>query len=78
MAQTRPIHEIAEEVYADWGTKLSPYAKDYLDAMTTLDRITDTFYCDSGKSVVSYFLANASGWRGETARRIKKELNALL
>jgi hypothetical protein len=27
---------------------------------------------------VRYFLANASSWRGETARRIKAELNAML
>jgi len=33
---------------------------------------------DSGDSIVRYFLSNASTWRGETARRVKKELNAML
>jgi hypothetical protein len=29
---------------------------------------------DDAKSIVSYFLCNATTWRGEDARRIKKEL----
>ena len=35
-------------------------------------------YQDSGRSVVAYFLANAGTWRGEVARRVKKELNAMI
>ena len=74
----RPIREIALEISADWGEKISPHAKPYLDAMFSLDKITDNFGLDSGKSVIAYFLANAAGWRGETARRLKKELKGLL
>jgi hypothetical protein len=33
---------------------------------------------DSGDMIVRYFLANASTFRGESARRIKKELNSML
>jgi hypothetical protein len=33
---------------------------------------------DSGRSIVAYFLSNASTWRGETAKRIKLELNKML
>jgi hypothetical protein len=46
--------------------------------MESLDKITDNFMFDSGKSIVLYFLSNATGWRGETAKRIKKELKDML
>ena len=36
------------------------------------------YYYDSAESVVLYFLANAQGFRGEDARRIKAELNSML
>lgn len=74
---TRPIARIAREIRADWK---KPYfgAVPYLDAMHSLDSIRDAYYHDSGSSVVRYFLANASTWRGETARRIKSELNSML
>ena len=73
---TRPIYDIAKEIRNDWK-KVNYAAAPYLDAMRQLDEITDNYYCDSGKSIVLYFLSNASSWRGETARRIKKELKAL-
>lgn len=73
----RAICEIAREIRKDWGAKVSPYAKDYLDAMMSIESINDNYYCDSAKSVVLYFLCNASTWRGETARRIKKELKEM-
>lgn len=69
----RLIRTIAAEIQKTWS-KVSPYAKPYLDAMLTLDTIEDNYFFDDGKSIVLYFLANASGWRGEDARRIKKEL----
>ena len=76
----RPIHEIAREIRSDWnkqGKGVSPYAKPYLDAMFSLDRITDNYIFDSGKSVVLYFLSNATSWKGETARRVKAELKGM-
>jgi len=74
---TRPIYEIAAEIRKDWA---KPYfgAVPYLDAMRRLASITDNYYHDSGASIVLYFLANATTWRGETARRIKAELKSLL
>lgn len=77
MSETRAINEIAREIDKDWGEKVNYAARPYLDAMYSLRNITDAFLLDSGKSVVLYFLANASTWRGETARRIKKELRSL-
>lgn len=72
----RPIREIAHDIRSDWTR---PYfgAVPYLDAMDVLDDITGTYFYDDAKSVVLYFLANATSWRGETARRIKAELNAM-
>jgi hypothetical protein len=46
--------------------------------MSVISRITDHYYYDTGEHVVAYFLANASGWRGPDARRLKAELKALL
>lgn len=73
----RPLYEIAREIKADWS---KPYfgAVPYLDAMGTLTRIEENYYYDTGDSVVRYFLANANTWRGETARRVKAELKAML
>jgi hypothetical protein len=45
--------------------------------MHTLENIDGNYHYDSASSVVLYFLSNASAWRGDTARRIKKELKAL-
>jgi hypothetical protein len=76
MTMPRSIASIAQEIRRDW-TK--PYfgAVPYLQAMYSLDDITDDYGADSGKSIVLYFLSNASTWKGETARRIKAELKAM-
>ena len=73
----RPLYKIASEIRKAW-TKVSPYAEPYLEAIQSLDSINDNYYFDSGKSVVLYFLSNASTWRGEDARRIKAELKEML
>lgn len=73
----RPISTIAREIFQDWK-KVNYAAKPYLDAMLDLNKITDNYMQDSGASVVAYFLSNASSWKGEVAKRVKKELNAML
>jgi hypothetical protein len=73
----RSLSTIAKEINSDWKNVYFG-AKPYLCAMFTLDKITDMYGCDSGKSIVCYFLGNASSYRGETARRIKKELNLMI
>lgn len=50
-------------------------AEPYLQAMCQLDSINDRYFCDSGKSVVLYFLCNARAWKGDVARLVKAELN---
>lgn len=73
----RTIREIAYEIQSDW-TK--PYfgAVPYLKAMGQLNSVNDKYGWDSADSIIRYFLGNATTWRGETARRVKKELNNLI
>jgi hypothetical protein len=75
-ATPRPLAAIARDIKRTWP---KPYfgAVPYITAMSQLDAVTDTYVSESGKSVVLYFLANASTWRGEDAQRIKKELKKL-
>jgi hypothetical protein len=72
----RPIHTIASEILQDWKR---PYfgAVPYLSAMQSLDGIDDTYGYDDARSVILYFMANATTWRGAKAREIKAELKAL-
>lgn len=73
----RPIATIASEIVSDWK---NPYfgAKPYLDAMFSLSDIKDNYGLDSARSIVSYFIANASQWKGEKARAIKAELKKIV
>ena len=73
----RPIYQIAREIQTTWK---NPYfgCKPYLEAMFCLDRPTDNYGYESAKTIVLYFLANASTWRGETAKKIKSELKNLV
>ena len=71
------ISEIARMIERDWKNVYFG-ARPYLDALYSLNKITDTYGSDSGESVVNYFLCNAKSWRGETARQVKKKLNQLV
>lgn len=71
---TRTLNEIAREIRKDWKNVYFG-AKPYLDAMSGMESINDAYGFDSGKSIVLYFLSNAATWRGEVAKRVKKELN---
>ena len=73
----RPLYEIAADIRKTWS-KVYFGAVPYLDAMGSLNSITDNYGYDSGKSIVLYFLSNANTWRGEDARRIKAELKGML
>ena len=73
---TRPIYKIAQEIEANWD-KVNYAARPYLSAMYDLRTINDSYFADDAKSVVLYFLSNASTWRGEAAKRIKAELKEM-
>lgn len=76
------ISQLASIIRTDWrkqpGKGIYFGAVPYLDAMHTMDKITDNYGADSGRSIVAYFLGNASTWKGEVAKAIKKELNKRL
>ena len=71
------LSTIARVIRSDWQ-KVNYAAIPYLEAMETLTTIKDKYYCDSGESVVAYFLSNATSWRGEVAKAVKLELNKRL
>jgi len=73
----RPLYEIANEIRKDWK-QVNFGAKPYLDAMSSLNKPTDNYGMDSGKSIILYFLSNASTWKGDTAKRVKAELKAII
>ena len=71
------VSEIAYAIAKDWKN-ISPYAKDYLNAMKEITDIEGAYYADSSKSVVLYFLANAGSYRGDNARNYKALLKAMV
>ena len=75
----RTFAEIAREIKQKW-TDISPYAYPYLEAMMYIDSTDKNaqYYYDSAESIVLYFLCNAYGWRGEDAKRIRKELREII
>ena len=77
--KVRYLRTIAADIHRNWR---QPYfgAAPYLLAMGTLDNMKDTYGLarEPASDIVAYFLSNASGWHGEDARRIKKELNQML
>lgn len=73
----RTLSAISLEISRDWK---KPYfgAVPYIQAMRSLDSVTDYDLNDSGAEIVKRFLCNASRWRGETAKRVKAELRAMV
>jgi hypothetical protein len=72
----RKISEIAREIEQKW-TNVWFGARPYLSAMRCLFTIEDSVGADDAKTVIIYFLSNATTWRGEDARRIKSELKQI-
>lgn len=72
----KPLYQYAGTIKRNWGTVASE-AKPYVDAMYQLDQITDNFGADSAREIVIRFLVNSRGWKGDTARDVKKELKKI-
>jgi hypothetical protein len=68
------LDEIASNIYRLWKDVYFG-AKPYLAAMMTMNSVNDDYGCDSGRSIVLYFLSNARKFTGEDAKLIKAELN---
>ena len=73
----RSLSTIASEISTVW-TNVNYGARPYLQAMLGLHSMADSYGYDSARSIVLYFLANASTWRGPDAKRIKAELKSML
>lgn len=73
----RTLSEIAFDIKSNW-TNVNYAAKPYLDAMYSLNSVNDNYGFDSGKSIVLYFLSNASQFKGDKAKELKAELKALV
>jgi ATP-dependent protease HslVU (ClpYQ) peptidase subunit len=74
---TRKISKIAKEIAKDWRN-IRYTAEPYLQIMFIIDEINDIYGSINGKNIILRFLCNAATWRGETARRIKKELKEMV
>jgi hypothetical protein len=80
---SRKIQEISYEICdllfeGVWKRASATAAIPYLNAMTELDTLDEMYHQDSARSIVLYFLSNATSWRGDAARRIKAELREML
>ena len=71
------ISQVTLLIYTNWRN-VNFGAKPYLQAMFSLNKITDEYFQDRGTEIVARFLCNASTWKGEFAREIKKELKRRL
>jgi hypothetical protein len=74
---TLNIAALARVIRRDWA-KVYFGAAPYLQAMATIDKASDSYGYDSGKSIIRYFLAKASTYRGPMAKAIKAELKRRL
>lgn len=74
---TMEIFQIAAVIRKDWKNVYFG-AVPYLGSMRSMNSIRDNFGADDGRSIVAYFLSNASTWRGPVAKAVKAELKKRL
>lgn len=78
ISTTRPLRDIAAEIEADWQPVNNGAAKQALEYMKTMGQVEAPFHADpNGYGVVASFLLHAIGWKGDVARRVKKELRMM-
>lgn len=75
----RTFAEIAREIKQTWKNVYFG-AEPYLQAMLTINSSDKnaSYMLATAKDIVIYFLANATYWRGEDAKRIKAELKSMI
>jgi hypothetical protein len=73
----KTLPELCHIIRKDWKNVYFG-ARPYVEALECLDNVNETYIMDSGKTLVLYFLANASTWRGPVAKAVKAELKALI
>lgn len=72
-----PLSDLATMIERDWakqGSGVNFAARPYLDAMRSLNSISDNYGAESGGMIVAYFLGNARSWKGPVAKAVKAEL----
>ncbi len=74
--QPRELWQIARDIRNAWK---KPYfgAVPYLHALGALTTADSKYGLESAREIVTYFLANASTFRGEQAKMLKAELKAM-
>ncbi len=72
----RKIYEIANDIESAWP-KVNFAALPYLRIMHQLSGPTDMYIAEDAKSIVLYFLSNASSFRGPLAKALKAELKEI-
>jgi hypothetical protein len=78
MLNHRPLNEIAAEIETDWRVINNQAARHALDYMKMIGSVDAPFGASpNGYEVVGSFLAHAIGWKGDVARRVKKELREM-
>lgn len=75
----RTFAEIAREIKQTWKNVYFG-AEPYLQAMLTINSSDKNapYMLETAEDIVIYFLANATYWRGEDAKRIKAELKSMI
>jgi hypothetical protein len=80
-ASRRHIRVIAGEILADWRA-IPPVMRRYVEMLQQVDHVDEPVsgLIDGARArlLVRWFLADAGGWRGLIARRVKTELRALV
>jgi hypothetical protein len=76
MDNMQSISAIAREIKREWAN-VNYAAKPYLNAMLSIDSPNDSYGLDSARSIVAYFLSNASSYRGNNAKVHKRALKKI-
>ncbi len=84
----RKVSQVAEDIVSAWideqSVRRGPVpmylvtAWPYLEAMLKMATVKEMYGMEEGEMVILRFLDNATYWRGERARVLKAELNAML
>ena len=71
----RPLYNIARVIGEAW-TDITPYGVELVEAMSSLTKIEDMFFFDSGYRIVGCFLEESKKWKG--GKEIKSELEQMI
>lgn len=73
----RPVYKIAEDILNSWDSP-NYAARPYLAAMLTINNEQEKYGHETAKSIILYFLSNATTFKGLKAKELKAELKQLI